>query len=239
MISCFETVELRDGSFFELDFHLDLLRDASLRLGLPELDEPAVNRALDDLRDSGGPHPMRVRITWDDGARVTAVSAPMRAVASSAAVVVDNTPRVLSSAVWAGLKSNNYCPAAVYATEHPSADEVILVNELRSICGGGYSTLFIVDSGQLFTPATSSGCRPGVTRKLLLDHLPDVGVHVSEATIKVDDLVSASEAFICSTGRRIQPIGSVNGQALPTNRPITEICKEVLDKLYEDTNRWS
>lgn len=57
MISCFETVELRDGLYFELDAHLFALENRSGHsLGLPPLDEPQLSRAL-ELARSHPPEP--------------------------------------------------------------------------------------------------------------------------------------------------------------------------------------
>ncbi len=244
MISCFETVELRDGLYFELDAHLSLLRTALSTLGLPPLDEPQLSRAL-ELARSHPPEPegvdslRRVRVSWDDRGEPIVVASPMLVHTTPAAVFVDPEPRLLSTASWAGLKTTSYRSATAYSSEHPASDEVLMVNELRSICGGGYSNLFTVVRGSLITPRVGSGSRAGVTRSLIIEGLRDAGVEVFEGTLSVDDVLNADEAFLTSTGRHVQAIGSINGNCYPPERPVTEIAARTFNQIYNESFRWS
>lgn len=244
MISCFETVELRDGLYFELDSHLSLLRTALATLSLPPFDEPQMSRAL-NLARSHPPEPehaesvRRVRVSCDDRGELTVVVSPMVVPTTPAAVYLDPEPRLLSTAIWAGLKTTSYRSATVYSSEHPASDEVLMVNELRSICGGGYSNLFAVIEGSLITPRVGSGCRAGVTRSLIIDGLRDAGVEVFEGTLSADDVLNADEAFLTSTGRHVQAVGSINETTSLAMGQVTALAARTLAELRRQPSRWT
>jgi branched-chain amino acid aminotransferase len=82
--------------------------------------------------------------------------------------------------------------------------------------------VFLVLDGQCCTPPLSAGCLNGVTRQLLLEIAPAVGVPIEERDVPVDALRRADEAFVTSTVRELQAISAVDGVALPAPGPITE-----------------
>jgi branched-chain amino acid aminotransferase len=80
------------------------------------------------------------------------------------------------------------------------------------LCEGTGTNVFVVVDGRLVTPTLGSGCLAGVTRALLLDVLPEA----EEADVPLGALDEASEAFLVSTAREVQPISHVDGRALPS-----------------------
>ena len=70
--------------------------------------------------------------------------------------------------------------------------------------------MFLVVDGRLCTPALATGCLAGITRALVVDAL-DV---VERDDLTLDDLRSATEAFLTSSTRDVQPIARVDGAAL-------------------------
>jgi branched-chain amino acid aminotransferase len=61
-------------------------------------------------------------------------------------------------------------------------------------------------------PPLSAGCLNGVTRQLLLELGEGA---IVERDVPVEALERASEAFVSSTVREVQPIATVNGITLP------------------------
>lgn len=108
------------------------------------------------------------------------------------------------------------------------ADEAVSVNTDDVLVEGSASNLFVVVAGRLSTPALSSGCLPGVTRALVCE-LVDVA---ERDDLTVSDLHLASEAFLTSTNRGIQPITSVDGSPMRTAPgPLTAQAIAALDQL--------
>lgn len=239
MISCFETLELRDGRYFVPDAHRERLASASRALGLPALEEQRLDRALELVRDrsDGGPH--RVRISWNDGAHLTLVAAPLPTVTQPAAIVLSERTAVARPGPTTGHKTIDYATAVVLSALHPSADEIILADAAGTVRGGGSSNVFAVVEGRLVTPALSSGCRDGVTRALLLAALGSAGVEVAEIAVTVDELLEADEIFLTSTGRGVQEVGWLNGEALPAERPHSELARRAFARVRDDPTNWS
>ncbi len=70
--------------------------------------------------------------------------------------------------------------------------------------------MFVVVDDELVTPPLSSGCLAGITRELLLEVLGDV----AERDVPMTELARASEVFLTSTAREVQPVLSISGTPL-------------------------
>src|SRR5205823_5951285 len=112
----------------------------------------------------------------------------------------------------AGLKTISYgenVVALAWAHERGAA-EALFPNTVGNLCEGTGTNVFAVLDGRLVTPPLSSGCLAGVTRALVLETTSTV-----EEDIPLDRLATATEAFLTSTTRDIQPIRTVDGNPLP------------------------
>lgn len=92
----------------------------------------------------------------------------------------------------------------------PGADEAIFANTRGILCEGTGSNVFVVVDGRLCTLLLASGCLAGITRGLVCEL-----VEVEEVDLPVESLAAAEEAFLTSSTRRVQPIGSVDGVVAP------------------------
>jgi branched-chain amino acid aminotransferase len=110
-----------------------------------------------------------------------------------------------------GVKSTSYAEnvVALATAKAAGANEAIFANTVGDLCEGTGTNVFVVMDGELVTPPLSSGCLAGVTRELLLETLD-----VSERPIPLAALSEASEAFLTSSTRRVQPIRNVDNVTL-------------------------
>jgi branched-chain amino acid aminotransferase len=111
-----------------------------------------------------------------------------------------------------GLKTISYLENGMglrYAATH-GAEEGIFANTVGSLCEGCGTNIFVVQGGQLVTPPLSAGCLAGVTRGLVLEWVPGI----VERDLPIEVLATCEEAFITSTSRDVQPIGSIGGRTL-------------------------
>ena len=107
--------------------------------------------------------------------------------------------------------------ALAHARDH-GAGEALFANLAGNLCEGTGTNVFLGIKGRLVTPPLSAGCLAGVTRELVC-----ALVEVSEDDIPLHAIRSADEAFLTSSTRDVQPIRSVDGQALPAcPGPLTE-----------------
>lgn len=133
-----------------------------------------------------------------------------------------------------GLKTTSYAEnvvALAWAHER-DAGEAVLANTLDQLCEGTGTNVFLVlgdpdssadptdsrnsggsrDSALVVTPPLSSGCLAGVTRALVIEIGGD---RVVERAVAASALGAATEAFLTSTTRAVQPIRLVDGRPLP------------------------
>src|ERR1017187_8276941 len=95
-------------------------------------------------------------------------------------------------------------------------DEVVLLNERGEVAECTAANIFCVRAGRVATPPLSSGCLEGVTRGLVLELGPQVGISVDERTLFPDDLYSADEVLISSTNRNVIGVAEINGHKIAT-----------------------
>jgi branched-chain amino acid aminotransferase len=76
------------------------------------------------------------------------------------------------------------------------------------------ANLFLVKGDELLTPPVETGCRAGVTREAVLELARRVGLTPREATLPLEALFDADEAFFTSSRVECLPIASVDGRAI-------------------------
>jgi branched-chain amino acid aminotransferase len=114
---------------------------------------------------------------------------------------------------FANIKSANFLPyvlAGMYAHEK-EADEALVLNAFNHIADGGKTNLFIIQEGEIYTPALNQGCVNGVMRRFLIDELKKNGYVVHQTVVKEEQLRAADEVF-CTNAiqgiRWVQSFGS-------------------------------
>jgi branched-chain amino acid aminotransferase len=133
-----------------------------------------------------------------------------------------------------GVKSLSYA-ANVMATRRAIAagyDEALLVSSNGVVLEGPRSAIFWVREGQIRTPAIETGILASITRRAILESLP-----VQEGSFQLEDALQASEAFLASTARLVQPaaaIGEVTFREAPG--PQTLRAQKALERaMAQDT----
>jgi branched-chain amino acid aminotransferase len=233
----FETLKVTGGVPFALSRHLRRLSASAASLGLPEPEPEAIAAGLAAvLKASGSPDRARVRITVTAGEgplgsrrgpgplTVVIAASELTEWEASCDVVTVPWPRNERGAL-AGIKTTSYAEnvlALTYAAGR-GGSEAIFANTQGNLCEGTGSNVFLVTGGELVTPPLSAGCLAGVTRGLVLEWFGG-----SERDVPVETLAGATEAFLVSTTRDIQPIRSVDGLALAAvPGPVTEKAAQV------------
>ncbi len=233
----FEAIKVVDGRPFALTRHLRRLATSAAGLHLPKPDDSEVRAAVAAVLAAAHLPFGRLRITWTAGPAplgsgrgagtkptLVVVAVPMTAYPPHASVVTVPWRRNEHGAT-AGLKTTSYAEnvvALAYAADH-GADEAIFANTAGNVCEGTGSNLFYVTDGELRTPTLASGCLAGISRELLLEWFPQA----REVDEPLEVLESATEAFLVSTTRDVQPIGLINGRSLTAPGALTQHAMEV------------
>ncbi len=238
----FEAVKAVGGRPFALGRHLERLVSSAAGLGLPAPDlayvRAGVAAVLEGVDASAEPL-TRVRITWtggpapmgsgrggDAGPTLVVVGGPLEPAAESSAVALVPWPRNERGAL-AGLKTTSYAENVVALAEakRRGAGEAVFANLAGHLCEGTGSNVFYVVDGELRTPTLASGCLAGVTRALVLEWF---GAREVDEPVSV--LKSASEVFLASTTRDVQPVRAwddgVEVRELPVPGPVTRAAQQ-------------
>jgi branched-chain amino acid aminotransferase len=110
-------------------------------------------------------------------------------------------------------------------------DEALLLDHEGFCAEGSGENLFIVRSGKLYTPETTSALE-GITRDTLMTIAADQGLEVIVKRITRDEVYVADEAFFTGSAAEVTPIREYDGRAIGNGGrgPITE----KLQALYFD-----
>jgi len=213
----FETVKVVAGKPFALSRHLRRLARSAAGLGLPELAEPGVRRAVATVLEGQDLPLGRVRITYTGGVApmgsgrgdgpptLTVVADNLQPRPDTTTVVTVPWPRNERGAL-AGLKTTSYAEnviALAHARER-GASEAVFANTVGNLCEGTGSNIFYVVDGELRTPTLDSGCLAGISRELMLEWRP-----ARQVDEPIGVLGRAEEIFLASTTRTCSRCGAV------------------------------
>jgi len=204
----FEVIRLYAGSPFALGEHIDRLQRSAAAIEL-EFDRAALQREIDALLAESGEVEGQLRLVVTRGGRRIAATEPIPVHAETVRVaVVTYQPTVILN----GVKSLSYAAnmQATRLAKAKGADEAVLVRPDGTVLEPPTSTIFWVSpEGPLRTPALDDGVLESITRDRLVKAL-----HVEQGSFHVNDLRAASEAFLASTVREVQPVAAIDGVEL-------------------------
>jgi branched-chain amino acid aminotransferase len=122
--------------------------------------------------------------------------------------------------------------------------EGIALDALGNISEGSGENIFVVRSGDLFTPPLSSAILPGVTRASVITLAQEMGMRVIEQALPREALYIADEVFFTGTAAEITPVRSVDriiigkGQPGPITRRLQQRFMSIVQGQGEDTYGW-
>jgi branched-chain amino acid aminotransferase len=225
----FEVVRLYGGRPFAMQEHLDRIERSAAQIELP-VDRAAVERESSALIETHGDDDAQLRIVLTRGGRRIAAIEPIPEMAPSVSLA---TVRYSPSIILTGAKTLSY-GANMQATRLAAAqgaDEAVLVRPDGVVLEPPTSTIFwATETGGLRTPALDAGILDSITRRKLLEVLDDV----EEGEFQLDDLLGATEAFLASSVREVQPVGSIDGTELDRHGSQTQRARAVFDGMISD-----
>jgi branched-chain amino acid aminotransferase len=205
----FEVIRLYRGVPFALGDHLDRLERSAAAIKLP-VDRDALEREIPPLLERFGEAEGQLRIVVTrDGRRILLTeNLPPRGETVSLASV-----RYSPSIILTGVKSLSYAAnmQATRIAQGKGADEALLVHPDGIVLEAPTSTIFWATAdGVLRTPAIDVGVLQSITRARIVNEL-----EVEEGSFDLSEALGATEAFLASTTREVQPVSSIDGEELP------------------------
>jgi branched-chain amino acid aminotransferase len=224
----FEVIRLYAGRPFAFGEHVDRLGRSAAAIHL-EFDRAALEAEIEALLAQAGPVDGQLRLIVTRGGRRIAATEPVPAHAD--AVKVATIP-YSTTGVLDRVKSLSY-GANMHATrlaKARGADEAVLIRSDGVVLEPPTSTVFWATAGgTLRTPSLALPILDSITRDRLV-----AALEVEEGEFPAEDLRGASEAFLASTTREVQPISAVDGTALPTAPgPRTEEAQRTFAAMLE------
>ena len=239
----FETLKVVRGTPFAMRRHLERLERSAAGLGLDAPDHDLVRKAADEvvaaneitdgrlrITVTGGPGPLGSN-RGDQGTTLLVAVSELPAAAHGTDVVTVEWTRNERGALT-GLKTTSYAEnvVALARASEAGASEALFANTAGNLCEGTGSNIFVGIDGRLVTPPLSAGPLAGITRELVLEVTDAV-----EDDLTIDQLMSADEAFLTSSTRDVQGIGTVDGIALRAcPGPLTQAAAEAFARLMAD-----
>ncbi len=217
----FEVIRIYEGRLFALDDHLDRLQRSTAAIQL-KFDRAALESEIEALLAQAGEVDGQLRLIVTRGGRRIAATEPLPPHSETLRLAtVTYSPTVILN----GVKSLSYAAnmQATRLAQAQGAEEAVLVLPDGTVLEPPTSSIFWVSpQGTLRTPALEAGVLESITRDRLVKALD-----VEEGAWPVVDLRAASEAFLASTTREIQPVAAIDGTDLPnTPGPRTREAQE-------------
>jgi len=211
------------------------LEASATRFGISAPDAEELRAALDAVLEAGGlgQGGARARIGLTAGAGALDLTRGEGGIVWVEAQRHDPPPATAAVALcpWnrnerdplAGHKCAAYAGNLValdWAKRH-DLDEPLFANSRGELCEGATSNVFFVLDGIVRTPLVSTGCLPGVTRGVVLELARACGVPVEEGEFASGHIAEASEVFLTSSLRGVQPVHRCGARDLPAPGPLT------------------
>ena len=99
------------------------------------------------------------------------------------------------------------------------ADDAVLVGLGGELLEAPTANLWWRVGDTLHTPALELGILAGITRAVVADLAPALGLKVLDGVFTAEDLTAADEAFLSSSTREIMPVVEVDGTPIADGRP--------------------
>jgi D-alanine transaminase len=123
---------------------------------------------------------------------------------------------------WArcDLKTVNLLPNVLAKQQAVAAGafEAVFVRD-GLVIEGASSNTFAVVGGVLRTHPATHRILAGITREVVLELAPEIGIPVAEQPVTVDELAGASEVMVTATTADVMPVVRVDGRVVGDGRP--------------------
>jgi branched-chain amino acid aminotransferase len=235
----YDVVTVWDGAFFRLDAHLERFMRSCERFRLdPGLTPAQIEEVLAEcVRRSGlrssyvemivtrGQPPWGSRDPRQAVNRFYAFAVPFVWIANEAQrerglhVKVSDVQRIPASSVDPRAKNYHWndLTMGLLGALDEGADTVVLSDARGNVVEGPGFNIFSVKDGALVTP--HEGVLEGISRRTVIEIAGSLGLPVALRALPADELRSADEAFLTTSGGGVLPVTRVDDRVLGTGRP--------------------
>ena len=138
------------------------------------------------------------------------------------------------------IKSLNLLPnvQARHAASQAGAYEAILYDDNKRVTEATSSSVLMIKDDTLYAPSLSENILPGVTRALILEWAPEIGLKVKEETFTLDDAFEADEIILTGTATEVKSVIKLDNKEIGNGQrgKYAEQLHEILKKALADGN---
>lgn len=212
----FDAFRVYSGTPFGVEEHLDRLRRSADGMMIRDIDFDAISREIPELieaRGSDDDYGIRVVCTRG-GHRILMTESVKDFPPSIGLASIEYRPNIILD----GLKTLSYGGnvLANRIAQKRGLDEALLVTPEGTVLEAPTATLFWSPDGETLVTPPLDGILESITRGVLMGALD-----VVERPTTLDELLSAHEAFLCSSVREVQPVGQIDDHRMPVPGPLT------------------
>ncbi len=254
----FEGIRVYDGVIFRFNEHLERLYSSakSIKLEIPLSPEDMTKAVVETLKRNGLKDAyIRLVVTRGVGDLgvdprkcpkasliiITQYADPSfgaMAKQRGISVIISSVRRDAVDATTHEIKSLNYLNSVLAKLEavDAGADDALMLDRNGFVSEATTTNLFIVKYGEIFTPPSTAGILPGVTRRRIIKLARELGYKVVEKGLTPYDATSADEAFLTGTLSEVVPLVKVRGIEIGDGKvgPITRRIMEAFVKIRAD-----
>jgi 4-amino-4-deoxychorismate lyase len=235
--AAFETTRVYSGTPFKLSEHLARLAGSAARIGLPPVNEEAVEGLARAALAAANELDAVLRLYWTAGREGSGRPTALALVSSIPDHLEDLRARgsklvslplglqadLRAFAPWllGGVKSTSYAVnmAAEAEAKRRGADDAVFLASDEIVLEGPVTNVWWRLDDVLYTPALELGILAGVTRATLIEQAAALGYDVREGAFPLSHLASAAEAFTSSSVREVMPVVELDGSPVGSGDP--------------------
>ncbi|MBV8954190.1 MAG: aminotransferase class IV [Solirubrobacterales bacterium] len=192
----FETLAVRDGRVQALDRHLDRLAGAVAELYGHQLPPGLEARARGIAGQLVGAHRLRVRAHPEAGELMVRIeSEPFASAEPQPTIIL--TPVLVPG----GLGAYKWCDRRLIDDRSSGGGTPLIVDVSDEVLEAAWANVWLVEGDRIITPPADGRLLPGITRLLLLERTPELGLTASTEPITLTRAREADAIFLTSSLR--------------------------------------
>jgi branched-chain amino acid aminotransferase len=244
----FEGVRLKNGKFFQLDEHINMLWESAkaLSMDLEFLKQDVKEAIFETAKKNGFVEEGYLRVQISRGCMTKPFMNPTLAKGECSLVIYpddskenngESTTRIITSGIRrlppSGLDqkihSCNKINSLLAKTQANlvGMDEALMLDMNGFIAECSAMNVFFVKDGLLLTPYAKS-CKLGVTRQYILDNVGTLGINVFERDLSLYDAYNSNECFMCGTHSGLTPVTEIDGRQIGDGK-IGETTRKIMN----------
>ena len=253
----FEGMRSYSGKVFRLEQHLDRLWKSAKAIWLEiPMTQQALGKAVNETLAANGIKDGYIRLVVTRGSGALGLDPnkcsnpqviiitdhislyPKEFYDNGLTIITASTVRNHPAALSPRIKSLNYLNNIMAKIEGLQAGcvEALMLNHKGEVAECTGDNIFLVRSGQLYTPPLDAGILEGITRDAIIEIAREDGYTVNEVALTRHDVFIADEVFLTGSAAEVIPVVKLDSRVIGDGKP-GPVTRELTKRFHELTRR--